>query len=353
MTIRHFIAISVFVLATVASAQDKPATPATFALVNGEAISAAQVTTAAAAELAALEAKKATSPASYEREKLIILHRAMGGIIEDKLISLEAAQNQMTKEQLRFAEVESNVATPSSAEIEAFYQANRAQIPVPHDEAVPLVKKYLMDQARARYEDALFNRLKKKFPVKVYLDPIRAEVPTAGFPSRGPANAVITIVEFSDFQCPFCGGLFPTLKAIEKNYPDQVRLVYRQFPLNNLHPLAQKAAEASLCANDQKRFWEFHDSMFGDQAHLSVTDLKQRAAELKLNTTEFNTCLDSGAKDAAVKRDIDEGSKLGVRSTPSMFINGRGIAGNQPYADIREVIEDELQRQSQANGGVR
>ena len=350
MAIRHFFVISFLVFATGAYAQ---APPGTFAIVNGEAITEAQVRTAAAGELGALEARKASSPATYEREKLLILHRAMGAIIEDKLISLEAAQDKITKEQLLFAEVESNVSTPSSEEIEAFYQANKAQIAVPHDEAMPLVKKYMMDQARTRYEDMLFNTLKKKFPVRVFLDPIRTEIATAGYPSRGPDNAVVTIVEFSDFQCPFCGGLFPTLKAIEKNYPDKVRLVYRQFPLTNIHPLAQKAAEASLCANDQNKFWEFHDSMFGDQAHLTVEDLKKRAAELKLNTAEFNTCLDSGAKEGAVKKDIDEASKLGVRSTPSMFINGRGIAGNQPYADIREVIEDELQRQSQAKGGSR
>jgi len=350
MTTRYFIAISFLLFATVASAQ---VTSGTFALVNGEVITEAQVKTAAAAELAALESKKAESPATYERDKLLILHRAMGAIIEDKLITLEAAQDKMTKEQLLYAEVESNVPTPSSEEIEAFYQANKAQIPAPHDEALPMVKKYMMDQARSHYEDVLFNTLKRKFPVKVFLDPIRVDVPTAGFPSRGPDNAVVTIVEFSDFQCPFCGGLFPTLKAIEKNYPDKVRLVYRQFPLNNLHPFAQKAAEAALCANDQKRFWDFHDSMFGDQAHLTVEDLKKRAVDLKLNTSQFNTCLDSGAKEGAVKRDIDEGSKLGVRSTPSMFINGRGLAGNQPYADIREIIEDELQRQSKATGGGR
>src|SRR6185503_20238629 len=100
---------------------------------------------------------------------------------------------------------------------------------------------------------------------------------TAGFPSKGPAAAPVTIVEFSDFECPYCGGLFPTLKAVEKNYAGQVRFVYRQFPLTNVHPHAQKAAEASLCANEQQRFWEFHDSMFGNQQALTVDDLKRRA----------------------------------------------------------------------------
>jgi protein-disulfide isomerase len=321
------------------------------ALVNGEAITEAQVTAVAASDLAALEAKKAESPATYERDKLVILHAALDSIIEDKLVAAEAARDRVTKEQVIYSEVESNVPTPSPEEVEAFYQANKSQITIPHDQAIPRVKQYMMDQARKHYRDAMVYMLKKQFPVKVLLDPIRTDIATAGYPSQGPAAAPVTIVEFSDFQCPFCGGLFPTLKVIEKNYPDKVRLVYRQFPLTNIHPFAQKAAEASLCANDQKRFWEFHDSMFGDQMHLTVDDLKKRAVDLKLNTAEFNSCLDTGAKVSAVKKDIDEGTKAGVSSTPSMFINGRILSGNQPYADIREIIEDELQRQSQVKAG--
>jgi predicted DsbA family dithiol-disulfide isomerase len=335
----------------VAVSSSAQVTSRTLAIVNGEAITEAQVTAAAATELAALESKKAASPATYERDKLVILHAALDSIIEDKLVAAEAARDKVTKEQVLFSEVESNVPTPSPEEIEAFYQANKSQITIPRDQALPRVKQYMMDQARKHYRDAMVYMLKRQFPVKILLDPVRTEIATAGYPTRGPETAAVTIVEFSDFQCPFCGGLFPTLKAIEKNYPDKVRLVYRQFPLTNIHPFAQKAAEASLCANDQKRFWEFHDSMFGDQAHLTVDDLKKRAVDLKLNTADFNRCLDSGAKVSAVKNDIDEGTKAGTSSTPSMFINGRLLAGNQPYADIREIIEDELQRQSQVKPG--
>jgi protein-disulfide isomerase len=348
---RYAIVIALLTIAVSANAQVPSVASRTLALVNGEAITEAQVTTVAASELTALESKKSESPATYERDKLVILHAALDSIIEDKLVAAEAARDRVTKEQVIYSEVESNVPTPSPEEVEAFYQANKSQITIPHDQAIPRVKQYLMDQARRHYRDQMVYMLKKQFPVKVLLDPVRTDVATAGHPSQGPETAPVTIVEFSDFQCPFCGGLFPTLKAIEKNYPDKVRLVYRQFPLTNIHPFAQKAAEASLCANDQKRFWEFHDSMFGDQAHLTVDDLKKRAVDLKLNTAEFNSCLDTGAKVSAVKKDIEDGSKAGANSTPSMFINGRFLSGNQPYADIREIIEDELQRQSQAKSG--
>jgi predicted DsbA family dithiol-disulfide isomerase len=348
---RYAIVIALLTISVSATAQVPSVASRTLAIVNGEVITESQVTAIAASDLATLESKKAESPATYERDRLVILHAALDSIIEDKLVAAEAARDKVTKEQVIFAEVESNVPTPSPEEVEAFYQANKSQITIPHDQAIPRVKQYMMDQARRHYRDAMVYMLKKQFPVKILLDPVRTDVTTAGHPSQGPETAPVTIVEFSDFQCPFCGGLFPTLKAIEKNYPDKVRLVYRQFPLTNIHPFAQKAAEASLCANDQKRFWEFHDSMFGDQAHLAVDDLKKRAVDLKLNTAEFNSCLDTGAKVSTVKKDIDEGTQAGANSTPSMFINGRFLSGNQPYADIREIIEDELQRQSQAKSG--
>jgi protein-disulfide isomerase len=176
--------------------------------------------------------------------------------------------------------------------------------------------------------------------------PPRTEIATAGYPARGPATAPVTIVEFSDFECPFCGRLFPTLKAVEKIYLDRVRIVFRQFPLRKIHPLAQKAAEASLCANEQGRFWEMHDSLFGDQEHLTVDALKARAAALKLDTALFNMCLDSGKEAAAIDKDIAEGAKAGVTGTPTMFINGRKMVGAQPYAEIQAVIEDELRRKN-------
>lgn len=336
--------VTAILACVITTAAQAPSASRTFATVNGETITEAQVNAVAATDLAQLESKKSASPATYDRDKLVILHKALDSIVEDKLIGAEAARDHMTKEQVLYAEVESNVSIPTAEEVEEFYQANKARISLPHDQALPQVKQYMIDQDRGRYRDAMIYGLKKQFAVKVLLDPIRVDVATAGYPTRGPETAPVTIVEFSDFECPYCGGLFPTLKAVEKNYSDKVRLVYRQFPLTNLHPHAQKAAEASLCANDQKHFWDFHDSMFGDQQHLTIDDLKKRALNLKLDASAFNACLDSNAKVAAVKKDVDEGHAVGVSGTPAMFINGRFYSGSLPYADIREVIEDELQR---------
>jgi len=202
----------------------------------------------------------------------------------------------------------------------------------------------MIDSSRKQYRDMLLNNARRSFKVTTFLDPLRTDIVTAGYPARGPANAPVTVVEFADFECPFCGGLHPTLKLVERNYADKVRFVYRQFPLTNIHPNAQKAAEASLCANEKQRFWEFHDSMFGEQSRLDVASLKQRAQTLGLNTSAFNTCLDSGRQADAIQKDKEDGRKSGVTSTPTLFINGRLLGGNRPYADIREVIEDELKR---------
>ena len=204
-------------------------------------------------------------------------------------------------------------------------------------------REQLIEASRSRYRDALLRRLKREYGFKSFLEPLRTDVATAGHPSRGPADAVVTIVEFSDFECPFCGALFPALKALEKSYPDTVRLVYRQFPLTSIHPYAQKAGEASLCALEQGRFWEMHDSLFGFQEDLRVESLKQRAAELNLDVAAFNACLDSGSQAARIKKDMEEGAKAGVSGTPTLFVNGRVLLGNQP-AELRAMIEDEIQR---------
>jgi protein-disulfide isomerase len=316
------------------------------ATVNGENITEQQMLQAAAADLSRLDANRPQPQAAYDRAKLEVLWKALNSIIEDKLITLEAAKNRMTREELLNAEVESNVGTPSPAEVEQFYEANKAQIPIPKAEALPQVRQYMIDSSRRRYQDMLVANMRRNFKVTTFLDPIRTDIVTAGYPSRGPANAPVTIVEFADFECPYCGGFYPTLKLVEKNYADKARLVYRQFPITNSHPNAQKAAEASLCANDQRKFWEFYDALFSDQSRLDVPSLKQRAQALGLNVSAFNTCLDSGSQAAAIQKDRDDARKIGVNSTPTVFINGR-LLGGRSYAEIQEVIEDELQRVAQ------
>jgi protein-disulfide isomerase len=333
-----------FALLTCAALTFAQSNPARVAVVNGQVITQQEVEKAADADLKNLEVKRLQQEATLAQEKQQILSRALDEVAADKLLEVEASKQKKTKAELLDSEVEKNLDIPSDEEVDGFFEANKERIPIPKAQALPQVKQYLVERSRGQLRTALVNRLKKEHGYRSYLEPLRASIASAGFPSKGPANAPVTIVEFSDFECPYCGGLFPTLQQIEKNYSQHVRIVYRQFPLNNIHPSAQKAAEASLCANEQQKFWEFHDSMFANQRELSIADLKQRAVDLKLNPQTFNQCLDSSKHAPAIEADIQEGARHGVTGTPALFINGRLLSGNQPYAEIRDVIEDELQR---------
>jgi predicted DsbA family dithiol-disulfide isomerase len=338
------IVLAILAAAAVSSAQTDPRAAG---VVNGEVITEDQVLKAAAADLQKLESTRprdGVSSATVPRDRLEILHRALDAIAEERMIALEAARQKVTAEQVINAEIDSNVVLPSDEEVAALYEKNKARIPGPRETALPQLRRQMADQSRTRLRDALLRRLKREYGFRSHLEPLRTDVATAGHPSRGPATAPVTIVEFSDFECPFCYGLYPTLRRIEKNYPEQVRIVYRQFPLTNIHPRAQKAAEASLCAHDQGRFWEMHDSMFGLQEQLGVDALKQRAEDLELDTAVFDACLDSGNKAGAVKMDMADAARAGVTGTPTFFVNGRMMLGNQPYAEIQALVEDELQR---------
>jgi len=345
--VRHtaWIVFALLALSTAAAAQSGSKR---LGVVNGQAITEDEVSKAAAKDLDNVELKRLQNEANYRREKQDALEKAFNALMEEKVLDAEAAKRKISKEALVQQEVDGNVKAPTTEEIEKFYEENKARIPVSREQAIPQIGPYLMDQRRDAAFAALVTRLKKDYGVTSYLEPLRTEIPTAGFPTLGPASAPITIVEFSDFECPYCGGLFPTLKEIETKYADKIRVVYRQYPLTSLHPHAQKAAEASLCADEQKRFWDFHDSLFGNQQDLTVDSLKRRAVELKLDAPAFNTCLDSGKHAETIKKDIVEGSRAGVSGTPAIFINGRLLSGNQPYTSIAQVIEDELQRKSGA-----
>ncbi len=162
---------------------------------------------------------------------------------------------------------------------------------------------------------------------------------------RGNVDAPITIVEYSDFECPFCGRVQPTLEQIFDEYGDNVRLVYRHFPLS-FHARAQKAGEASECADDQGKFWEYHDLLFANQSSLSggIAQLKEWAGELGLNQQRFDDCLDNGNHAATVKNGLASGSQKGVTGTPGFFVNGISLSGAQPFEAFSAIIDSELER---------
>ena len=173
---------------------------------------------------------------------------------------------------------------------------------------------------------------------------MRVEIAEAqNAPSVGRAGAPVMIVEFSDFQCPYCQRLAPTLDKVVETYGDRVQLVFRQFPLG-IHANAQKAAEASLCAAEGGKFWEMHDKMFENIHSLASDELKELARSIELDSGAFDECLDSGRYADQVASDIEAGRLAGVTGTPAIFINGRFLSGAQPFEKIASVIDDELER---------
>lgn len=162
-------------------------------------------------------------------------------------------------------------------------------------------------------------------------------------PVKGNPNAKVTIVEFSDFQCPFCARVLPTLKQVMETYPDKVRIVFKNYPLP-FHQNAESAAMAALCAQEQGKFWEYHDRLFTNQESLSLNDLKKYAADLGLKTGDFNSCLDSKKYKKQVEEDLVEGNRVGVRGTPAFFINGQVLSGALPFENFKAIIDEELKK---------
>jgi protein-disulfide isomerase len=171
----------------------------------------------------------------------------------------------------------------------------------------------------------------------------RYNIPTEGYPSLGPDDAEITLVEFSDFQCPYCKRWHEQVyQPLLAAYPGKIRLVYRNLPLTSIHPQAMSAAIASLCANEQGAYWPYHDKLFGGGLELGRDAYIQYAADLGLDGTAFAACLDSGKFDDFIQKDMDFSLNLGVRSTPTFFVNGLAIVGAQPLDVFKQLIDKEL-----------
>jgi predicted DsbA family dithiol-disulfide isomerase len=269
-------------------------------------------------------------------------HRALDNLINRKLLAAKAKEKGLTSEELLRQEVDARVAEPSEAELEAYYTDQRNLSNVPFEQAK---KQLLLRLKQQNIEGARLDytrRLRQEAHVSVMLLPPRVPVAYDGTRVLGSPKAPVTIVEFSDFQCPYCRKANATLKELMKKYPDRVRLSFRDFPLTQIHPRAQRAAEAARCAAQQGQFWAYHDLIFGNQDRLSDADLGQHARTLGLDSAEFDACLRERRFKTQVEADLKEGAQAGVSSTPGFFINGILLEGSQPIGNFEEIIESEL-----------
>ena len=271
--------------------------------------------------------------------------QALDALVARTLIEKEAAARGTTPEALDQAEVAAKVSV-ADAELKSVYAANKARLGNKSEaEGLEQVRLALTQQRQTERRNAFARELRGKYEVKVLLEPYRVPVDLAGAPVRGNPKAPVTIVEFSDFQCPFCVRARPTVARVREVYGDRIRWAFRHYPLD-FHPLAQKAGEAAACAGEQDRFWQMHDRLWANSSKLDVPELKAHAQALGLDSSAFAGCLDSGRHAGLVERDMRAGQEYGVSGTPAFFVNGRPLIGAQPFEAFQQVIDDELARAS-------
>jgi protein-disulfide isomerase len=299
--------------------------------------------------LAEVDEKALQSPASnFGGARLVqalYLSRrdALDEIVGQRLMDAEAKKRGIDRSTLVEQEIANKAPAPTAADIEFWYQNNAARVQgATLDQVRDAIKALLIEERMGRAKSALLAALKDKTPVTVSLEPPRLKIAVDGHASKGDKDAPIQLVEFSDFECPFCARVNPTLAKLQEAYPGKVRIVFRDLPLLNIHKNAGHAAEAAHCANDQGKFWEMHDRMFANQKKLSPAELKEHAAAIGLEASAFNQCLDSGKYTAEWRRDADEASRLGLSGTPAFFINGRLLTGAQPFENFAQIVEEEL-----------
>lgn len=314
----------------VASSEDRNMVVARYA---GKTVTLGQVDDSIAAQLKQLD-----------KQKLEMRQQAAEQMAVQEMVKAEAAAAGQNEEDWLKANIEGKLPDPAEAEIQKVFDENQARMPPGStlESMREQIKGFLQQGARRERASQVFEELKTKNQYAMLLEEPRVTVEAIG-PSRGPADAKVTIVEFSDFQCPFCSRAEGTVDEVMEKYAGKVRVVFRNFPLE-FHPNAPKAAEAALCANDQGKFWEMHKELFANQQQLSVENLKSYAEKLQLDATKFNECLDSGAKKADVDADHKAGAEVGVSGTPAFFINGKMLSGAQPFAEFKKVIDAELAR---------
>jgi protein-disulfide isomerase len=261
-------------------------------------------------------------------------------LVNDMLLLEEAKRRQIGPEEIIRAEVSDNVRPPTEEEVARFYNDNKARISGDLNSVRNQVANYLQEQNRQTLERELSARLRKNAQIRWLISeptPVVQNISVDNDPSRGAVNAPVTIVEFTDFQCPACAAMHPVLEEVIKSYGNKVRVVVRDFPLSQ-HEWAQKAAEAANAANAQGKFFEYIAILFKNQKALDVASLKKYASELGLNRAQFDAALDRGVHAAEVQKDVEDGRIYGVSSTPTVFINGVRLRTLSPDA-LKEAID--------------
>ncbi|HYW40752.1 MAG TPA: thioredoxin domain-containing protein [Terriglobales bacterium] len=273
------------------------------------------------------------------RYKFYLAQRdALEQLIEDQLLEMQAKKEGVTVDELVKRHIAINVPAPTEDQLRFYYEG------VQTDESYESARPHILDtihQLRTKKaREAYITQLRGDYGVVVELAQPSAQVDVADAPRLGPASAPVQIVEFADYECPYCQQVNADLKKILEQFGNQVSVVYKDFPLP-MHALAQRAAEGARCAGAQGKFWEFHDFLF-ETKKIQTSFMKEEARALKLDGTRFDKCLDSGEEAAVVKKDAQEGLRLGLQGTPSFFVNGHFMSGAIGYGKLRGLVLEEV-----------
>ncbi|HEV2620427.1 MAG TPA: thioredoxin domain-containing protein [Acidobacteriaceae bacterium] len=330
-------AMACVLLACTAAAQDKTPSEAgpPLAIIDGQPVYEDQ-----------LPPKEVTQLQRMMSQVYGVKIRALHETLDQKLIDAAAKKKGVSQDELFKSEVLSKVPEPTDDQVKANYESRQDLKNKSFDEVKDRVRQDLKNEAidhqKHIYIEGLWQQAVNNGDLSILLTPPRIEVIPDRSRMRGNPNAPITIVEFSDFSCPFCFKAEAAISAVMAQYPDQVKLSYRDFPLRELHPNAESAAEAARCAGDQGKFWEYHDLLFADQKKQTPEGLMNDARTLKLDEPKFAACLDSGRYKQQIELDVQMGSRAGVEATPGFFINDTFVNGAQPPEVFERIIDKKL-----------
>ena len=268
---------------------------------------------------------------------------ALEQAIEKRLLDQEASKQGVSVDELLRQNVESKISDPSPEQVDAFYEQQKSRINRPLEEVRTQLGEIMKQMQQQEFRRAFVTKLREAGEVSVLLEAPRMAVEIEGAPRRGPENAPVTIVEFSDFQCPFCKRAQPTLRQVQEKYPEQIAFVYKDLPLRDIHPEAQRAGEAAHCAGDQNKYWEFHQALFASE-QLTEELYSKIGDSLQLDAAAFQQCLDSGKHAATVNANYEQALSVGANSTPTFFVNGILLRGAVPLENFTKIIDAELAR---------
>jgi len=326
-TVRIFLFCLFFLGLVVSCSENKTA-----AKINGEKISVAD-----------LDKSLDQQMQKIQKDIYDLRRGGLENVINQKLLEDAAKGEGLSVDAYVKREVDDKVSGPTEAELKALYDARQLKDQAKFEEIKDQIYQFILQNRKNTQQQQLTSQLRNKAKVEIFLQPPRVKVDPGEAPVRGPEKASVTLIEFSDYECPFCGRARPTINQILETYPNDIRYYFVDFPLS-FHRNAFLAHEAAHCAGDQGKYWELNRKLFENQRALGENDIKKYANDLQIDMNAFQQCLATHKYKSLIEQNIEKGQMSGVSGTPAFFINGIMLSGARPFQSFKEVIDEELKQ---------